>query len=321
MDLSADTPETEELSFGPDSVREPEPATGGLRGLGSRLRASRVWRPGVWKPIAAAASMGLLIVGAVADGPGRLVPLLPPPDGPWPETGTFSAFLCDEKPSVWRACQVRESVPLTDGEKAAIEVALAAMPEVTGFRFETREEAFANLKKERETGIGVDVASRAVLDTMDASDMPESYRGELGPGDWRAAMDRLENLPGVSNVSANLDSFWEGKADAVVAMCPRKVSGIPACEARGRATESEEQAVSGRIRRLPGVEKLYFANWMRALREFQHSSWKPIGSVAERSLAPDAFYVKLADPSTYPQVEEALTGMAGVAFVKRLTMP
>lgn len=130
MDLPSDTAESEELSFEKDPARGPR-AIGQSQNLGSRRR-----NPTLWKPTAAAVAVGMIVAGVVADGPRRDLPLLSPPDGPWPVTGTFVVYLCEDNiADVWPACEGAA----TAQEMKDIEETLASISEITTYRRQTPE--------------------------------------------------------------------------------------------------------------------------------------------------------------------------------------
>ncbi|GLW96037.1 permease-like cell division protein FtsX [Microtetraspora sp. NBRC 16547] len=264
----------------------------------------------MWKPIAVVVPVGLLIAGVVAYS--RHMPLLPPPAGPWPETGTFLIFLCeDDSARGWERCEGGGAA--TVEETRGIERALASLPEITSYGRRTREEALAIARQDYRVG---------ELITVD--NMPDvAYGGTLARGDWRALLRELADLPGVGVVDTHRDNFWWGKADVSVTLCPEDAAHRFAkrCEGRARATESEKEAVLDRIRALPGVEKIYVEDPAHAAKVRDHAEWMmPFGG-GDLAELPEAFYLKLADTGTYPQVEKSLAGMAGVAGVTAVARP
>ncbi|MCC5580432.1 hypothetical protein IMZ11_32920 [Microtetraspora sp. AC03309] len=264
----------------------------------------------MWKPIAAAASMGLLIAGVVADTARYQVPLLPPPDGPWPETGTFFLYLCEDD-RAWAGCAGRGAV--TVGELRGIERALASLPEITSYRRRTREEALAIARQDYRIG--------AIL-TVDF--MPHiTYGGTLARGDWRALLGELADLPGVGASGAYRDNFWWGKADVSVMLCPKDAVHRSAkrCEGRGRATEAEKEAVLDRIRAVRGIEKIYLEDPAHAAKARDHVEWLMSFGGGDLDELPETFYLTLADPSAVARIEKSLTGMAGVAQVTPVVRP
>ncbi|WP_433223043.1 permease-like cell division protein FtsX [Microtetraspora malaysiensis] len=247
--------------------------------------------------------MAVLMLGAVSDSRDERGQWpLPPPRGPWPETGTFSAFLCDSKDQHERC---RDGGSATAAERQEVEKVLAGMPEIKDFRFESREDAFANMRTIPELA--------AVLKPDDLS---ESYRGVLRPGDWRSVLKKLESLEGISNVFAFRDSFWWGKADISIDFCADVNAFVKHCEGRGQATEAEKQAVLDRIREVRGIEKIYVEDRPHAAKVHAHAWWKaPPGSGGRLDEIGEAFYVKLAEPGAVARIKGSVEGMAGVGRV------
>ncbi|WP_067129393.1 hypothetical protein [Microtetraspora malaysiensis] len=129
---------------------------------------------------------------------------MPPPGGPWPETGTFLLHLCqDDSAEVWEWCAGGGAV--TDEEKWVIERTLASLPEVTSYGRKSPEGMLAIARQDYRVG-----------DILTADVMHEGYGGTLGQGDWRALLRTLGDLPGVGAPIAYRDDFWWGKADVSV---------------------------------------------------------------------------------------------------------
>ncbi|MEU4404591.1 permease-like cell division protein FtsX [Streptosporangium sp. NPDC023963] len=226
----------------------------------------------------------------------------PPPDD-WPQTVTFTVFLCrDQDP--FKRCRKRA---ITANQRRALEARLRAMPEVAEVEFESQEEAYANFTEQN-------ADNETLLSAIEEEDMPESFRGTLHR--WRdiarfeAAMYRA---PGVSNVFAFGGSFWQGKADVVVSLCGRKGT-VFACKGRGPATAGERKAVGDRLLALEESESVYFEDVAHARRVFAYV-W---GEKTSKSPLPESYYVKLADPGTAPKVVGAVEGTAGVRSVWRM---
>lgn len=303
---SQDSPEpavSEELSFGDD--REPR--------LGGWLRAHR--------GLVGVVAVSVLLLAGVSVGGWVLYQRsrqpLSPPDGPWPQTGTFSAFLCQGGDTASEACSDRGAV--TAEEKQAVAAVLNTSPVVKDFHFETQEEALANFR-----ALPVaeeDHAHEALLDTIEAADLPESYRGAIGPGDWRALKRRLEALPGVSRVYVFRDYFWRGKADLSIALCPQAGESYERCEGRGAASQTDKDDVLGRIYALPGVEAVYFEDRAHALKVWRHVWWERAVTNRDLPNMPEAYYVKLAAPPVIRDIRKSFAGVAGVAEVSDVSGP
>ncbi|WP_157544738.1 permease-like cell division protein FtsX [Microtetraspora fusca] len=254
--------------------------------------------------------MAVLLLGAVSDSRDERGQWpLPPPRGPWPETGTFLLHLCqDTSAEVWEWCAGGGAV--TDEERWVIERTLASLPEVTSYGRRTPEEMLAIARQDHRVG-----------DILTADLMREGYGGTLGRGDWRSPLRALADLPGVGAPIAYRDDFWWGKADVSVALCPETpIYGFTRpCEGRGRATDAEKEAVFDRIRRLPGIEKIYAEDPAHAAKARDHVSWQmPFGSDRLDDL-PETFYIKLADPGAAARIEKAVAGMSGLAWAREVT--
>ncbi|WP_067172551.1 permease-like cell division protein FtsX [Microtetraspora niveoalba] len=267
------------------------------------------------KAFAAAVSVAVLLAGAAADARDERGQWpLPPPDGPWPATGTFLIHLCrDDSAATWEACEGGGAT--TDAERWVIEGTLASLPEVATYGRMTSEEALAIARQDWQIGY-----------ILTADLMRESYGGTLRPGDWRALLRTLAGLPGVGVPIAYRDDFWWGKADVSVALCPEVSLDrfARACEGRGRATEAERQAVLDRIREVRGIEKIYVEDPAHAAKVRDHLEWH--GGRASYAKGPfdefpETFYVKLADPGAAARIEKSVAGLAGVAVVAPVAAP
>ncbi|WP_432930216.1 permease-like cell division protein FtsX [Microbispora sp. CA-135349] len=230
---------------------------------------------------------------------------MPPPDGPWPETGQLAVYFC-ARSTVFDACNDRGVA--TRGEIRKVRALLGAAPEVEKVRFVSQAEQF---RRTREA-----LRDRPdLLEGADPADESASYAARVGPGDWPALVRRLSKAAGVSNAFVIRDDYWPGKADIMVQLCPRAdlsegQGGL--CEGRGLATLAEKNAILDRIGDLPGLEKVYFQ-----ARSHQAPMWRR-RRVPEEDFAaylPEVFYVKFSIPPVLSEVRRALRGAAGVFLV------
>ncbi|MER5648604.1 permease-like cell division protein FtsX [Streptosporangium sp. NPDC002524] len=297
-DNGNEIPVVEELSFG-DPERE-APA-------GKGLRIQRVLLAGV---------MAVLLLG-VAGTAGwyayqNSARVLPPPDGPWPEGGTFTVFLCKDD-DVYERCRKQA---ITPEQRRSIEERLRAMPEVAEMAFESQETAWANL-------VNQFADDWATASAFDVDDLPESFKGRLHRrADFESFGTIMGGTPGVSNVAAFGRHFWEGKADISIMLCPpqdaepdRTEEKSDPCAGRGAATAEEKKAVEARLLALEGIEHVYFENAAHARRVLEHLAVSRdsllIGFLAA-SPAPESYFVKLADPGAVRTVVDAVKDMPGV---------
>ncbi|MEV4459936.1 permease-like cell division protein FtsX [Microbispora sp. NPDC049633] len=233
---------------------------------------------------------------------------LSPPDGPRLQSGSFSVYLCDRSGTeIWSNCHHRTA---TAEDRRAIEVALRALPQIRDFHFESKEQAFEIFRQ----GLSDDPSGLKVLSVTGADDMPESYTGDLGPGDWGALRRRLEALPGVSNVYIFGDTLWKGIADVGIKFCPEESDLYESCRGHRKASEREKAAVLDRIGKLDGVQTVYFEDVAHALEDNRRILWNGGSGVGPRAL-PEAFYVKFDRPPARADMEKVFGRMPGVAEV------
>ncbi|WP_371780621.1 permease-like cell division protein FtsX [Streptosporangium subroseum] len=230
------------------------------------------------------------------------VSVSPPPAGPWPEGGTFTAFICmDINKS--NGCHGRAG---TEEEKRAIEVRLRAMPEVVDVTFESRTEAWEKFRKEN--------ADNAILLSAVAfEDMPESFSGRLHRrADFEPFESVLRKTAGISNIFTFGRDFWTGKADVTVMLCGPEQPSDPCSRP---ATAEQKEAVEIRLSALEGVEQVYFEDVAHAIRALKYSGARPFVVLSKDSV-PENYRVKLADPGAGQVVIDAVKGMPGVDYAQ-----
>ncbi|MFF5108740.1 permease-like cell division protein FtsX [Streptosporangium sp. NPDC000509] len=289
----------EELSFG--TSEQEVPAQRGLR-----IRRTLL-----------VCTVAVLLIGTAGAGGWyayrNSVQVLPPPDGPWPEGGTFTVSLCrDDDP--YERCRERA---VTSEQRRSIEERLRAMPEVAEMEFESQETAWAKLVDQY-----ADNWTMASL--FETDDLPESFKGRLHRrADFESFGSIMGSTPGVSNVFAFGHHFWEGKADLSVVLCPPeeaepgKTEEKPdPCAGRGVATAEEKKAIEARLMALEGIERIYFENAAHARRVLEHlvvSRDSFLIGFAANSRLPESYFVKLTDPRAAQTVVDAVKGMPGVS--------
>ncbi len=307
-------PVVEELSFG-----DPEQEAPARKGL--RIRH-----------VLLAGAVAVLLLG-VAGTAGwyayqNSVRVLPPPDGPWPEGGTFTVSLC-KNDDVYERCRKRAVTP---EQRRSIEERLRAMPEVAEMEFESQETAWAKL-------VDQFADDWRMASIFEVDDLPESFKGRLHRrADFESFGTIMGGTPGVSNIAAFGYHFWEGKVDVSIVLCPpedpegaesdeteekpgeTKEEPDP-CAGRGAATAEEKKAVEAGLMALEGIEHVYFENAAHARRVLEHLVVSRdsflIGFAAARPL-PESYFVKLADPGAARAVVDAVKGMPGVGEVEPL---
>ncbi|MEW9527112.1 permease-like cell division protein FtsX [Microbispora sp. NPDC049125] len=295
-----ETPESEELSFeGPE-------------------RWSR-WAAWVRAHTRLAAAVGASIAVLAVIAGGRLLyersrQPLPPPEGSSPQTGHLSVYLCATEP-FWEKCRG----PATAADRRKIEAALRSIPEIQSFRFETREQSLANLRKTVVRASNPE-GLPDLFGSLRPEDVPESYYAALRPGDWPGVRQRVEALPGVSYVRTFRDDMWWGKADVAITLCPRASSLEKRCARRGAATEAEKAAVLDRIHSLPGIETVYFEDRTHAVKALGDVSRQGLDANGDLPGLSEVFYLKLDRPVT-KDLSPSFSDLPGVAGVRPVSTP
>ncbi|MBE3008950.1 hypothetical protein IL992_07070 [Microbispora sp. NEAU-D428] len=233
----------------------------------------------------------------------------PPPDGPWPRTGTFLVHLCgppspydaqlsDDAQSLDEYCP---SGAATAAQRREVERVLASHAETRGYRRLTPGQALAIARQDERVGDHLDeyLLRRA------------EYGGVLAPGNWRRVLGEVQRLPGVFYVESYRDDFWWDKADVAVRLCRKDCEGGPA----------DRQAVLDRIRALPGVDEVYYEDAEHAVAVMRHVHWVDRPEFYRADLAPEAFHVKFAGHRDFAEVQRAFAGMPGVVKVVRHAHP
>ncbi|WP_169986248.1 permease-like cell division protein FtsX [Microbispora sp. H10836] len=234
---------------------------------------------------------------------------LPPPGDPRPQTGSFSAYLCDRSSvEIWPNCHHRTA---TAGDKRAIEAELKTYPEIRDLSFVTKEQAWEEFRTHADESEG----GPKLLSVLSADDMPESYRGTLGPGDWNALKRRLEALRGISNTYIFGDTSWQGIADIGIKLCPREGEAYKPCRGRAHASEREKAAVLSRVKDLDGVKAVYFEDIDHAIEDYRRILWNGQESDLDPRGLTETFYVTFDRPPARADMEKVFGRMPGVAEV------
>lgn len=208
------------------------------------------------------------------------------------------------------ACGDKEATP---AQRRTIEQILWQMPQITGLRYENKQEALDDFLE----------ASPNLIGVMKESDMPETFTGRLHRwSDAPAFNSALKKLPGIAVIHVIPTPLWEGTADMTIILCDNSRRWGP-CERRGRATADERAAVGVLLRRMKGVKRIYFANqahnmWM--FKQFDTLLSHVINPAPQRKddgANPldeyyDSYYVKLDDPMLVPSVSDKVEGLPGV---------
>ncbi|RBQ17096.1 hypothetical protein DP939_26795 [Spongiactinospora rosea] len=241
----------------------------------------------------------LLVAGVAAVGVqvARRVPV-PPPGGPWPDTGEFRVELCGPM------CP-----PPTREQRRAIEARLRAMPGVTAVRYWSKKEQYQEFARK--------VTNAEFLASVEVDDMGESFRGGLRPPARPLAfIEEAERLPGVSVAYVERPSFWLGKADLGVLMCPKSPPLDPKdpCADRQEVTDQEKDRIAQRLFEFSGVEEVYFSDAAHSRKVEEHSMVYTGGQRDDESRSV-GFYVKLEDKAAAGAVERAVGRLPGVRQV------
>jgi hypothetical protein len=266
----------------------------------------------VLRALLAFAAIVVLLLGASGAQAERFPEILAPPDAPWPEGATFAVFLCREDD----AFDVCGDAQVTPAQRRTIEARLRGMPRLTEFRYQSAAETLVEFEKSAPDFAGI----------MEESDMPESFNGRMLRRSDAAAFDSVaRSLPGVSNTVVWPVLFWEDKADIAIALCSANVrSGPGGCEGRGHVTKEERTAIGTLLRRMKGVDRIYYEDPAHAARKDKQffDMWTQMqdpndeGRDAEPRSPVDhveSYYVKLDDPTLAEQVINAVRRLPGVA--------
>ncbi|MFF0307520.1 permease-like cell division protein FtsX [Streptosporangium sp. NPDC004379] len=260
--------------------------------------------------VAVAVATMLGTAGAAAPLPGdgprpAAVNVLPPPDGPWPEGGEFTVFLCEDD-SVFASCHKRAT---TGKQKRALRARLKAMPGVATVRFESRREAWELFRR-------VNADNETLLSAIRVEDMPESFGGTLRRRadimPFKSAFQRKPQA-GTSNVVVRGRDFWEDKADLRIDLCG-PVGDTEACEGRGPATPEERRMIEAEAAGARGVERLYLEDAEHAARvtSFALTGFLRPGRRLDPAGFSEQYYVKLTDPRGAEALAETIGKLPGV---------
>ncbi|WP_336208724.1 hypothetical protein [Nonomuraea sp. LPB2021202275-12-8] len=192
----------------------------------------------------------------------------PPPSGPWPMTAGVKIGMCT-KDAVASRCAGRPLATKADG------VAVLA-----------RLRTFRGISMGRiASGAGGREEGAYVTATLaDRDDFPR----------LKASVERM---PGVGGVTGWPTDFWTGKTEIGISLCPAKgVVDTEPCAGRGPATEGEKHAIYRRLRELPEVAAIYFADLAFVVREARHNARGGMSGGWELVVSNpmEEFHVKLA---------------------------
>lgn len=204
-----------------------------------------------------------------------------PPDGPWPMDTLVDIRLCGKDPQMDDG-KCKDVV--TEAQKQAVLAKLQSMPGIS--------EAWAS--------------------TYD-NDLGGSVKGRLVDRDrFPAIKTVVDGMPGVVKAYSRPKDFWVGKSDLEIILCPTK-----GCQGRGAATDAEKDAVYQRLRQLPQVAEVYFADREFVARVARHNarSGGSGGWELEAADPHEEFHVRLVQPSGRAAAErigEVIKAMPGV---------
>ncbi|WP_262844561.1 permease-like cell division protein FtsX [Sphaerisporangium corydalis] len=226
---------------------------------------------------------------------------LPPPAVPWPATGKASVFLC-ENDSAYENCGDRA---ITAAQRLTVERTLRGLPEVTAVRFVSRAETLKELT----------TAYDSFSDNLRESDVPESFRVDLAT--TGGFLPKTETLPGVANVFVSGTSFWAGRTDVAVRLCPPDpLDRDTRCAGRGAATATEKAAVYQALRALDGVGDIYLEDRGHATKDARWTSSATSPETPEpHASVPECFHLVLDAPDAAARVRRAAGELPGVNTV------
>ncbi|MGW4640408.1 permease-like cell division protein FtsX [Sphaerisporangium sp. NPDC004334] len=229
---------------------------------------------------------------------------LPPPDVPWPTTGEASVFLCGSG-SVQDNCGGRA---ITAAQRLMVERILRGLPEVSAVRFQSRAEALKDFKKAWDLSATLRAAVRE-------SDMPESFVVDLtATGDFGR---KVETLPGVSGVYVRGTSFWAGKADVVIRLCPQTAPEKDSpCIGRGEAGAAEKYAIYQTLRTLDGIGTIYLEDHRHATKDAFWIMFARPDSTKLSPRIPESYHLVLDGPHAVDRVRRAVGRLPGVNSVE-----
>jgi cell division transport system permease protein len=115
--------------------------------------------------------------------------------------------------------------------------------------------------------------------------------------------------------SSAIKSFWYGKVEVWVSLCPAR-SDIASC-AEGEATAAQKAELSRQLASLrPLVQKVYFESKHEAYQHFvEQFKDSAIRDTVKPEQMQESFRVKLSDPEKYDVVASAFEGAPGVERV------
>lgn len=208
-----------------------------------------------------------------------------PPEGPWPMDTLVDIRLCGKDPQMDDG-KCKDVV--TDAQKQAVLARLQGTPGIS--------EAWASTYN---------------------NDLGGSVKGRLADRDrFPAIKAAIEGMPGVVKASSRTKNFWVGKSELQVALCPTK-----GCQGRGEATDEEMDAVYQRLRQMPEVVEVYFADREFVAKVARHNARGGASGGWELEAADphEEFHVKLVQPSgkettlaTAERIGKVIKAMPGV---------
>ncbi|MFI6596237.1 permease-like cell division protein FtsX [Nonomuraea sp. NPDC050536] len=228
---------------------------------------------------------------------------LPPPDAPWPVTGTLSVYLCSKDSALDNCHHVT-----TIEQQERLEGVLRGTRGVSALRLEGQLEAWGRFV----ANYGHD--KTLIADTR-PSDMPVSFRGEVADV-WHFSKAWLEKLPGVARVHVEAADFWVGKSDLEIRMCPQETVGQDSqCKGRGEASDQEKASVYKALRGVDGVDDIYLEGHEHAVANLRNILMDKKGLGDAAAQVPEIYQVTLESKDVAERVRRVVGRMPGVDYV------
>ncbi|MFG1616449.1 permease-like cell division protein FtsX [Nonomuraea wenchangensis] len=109
--------------------------------------------------------------------------------------------------------------------------------------------------------------------------------------------------------------YWDDKVEVSVFLCT-KGSAVQACNGKA-ITQAQTTKLQEHLKGTPGVKEVFYEDQAAAYENFKQAfaSNKPLLSATKVEDMPTSFRIKVADPSNYQSVIQAIQGQPGVSQV------